>query len=283
MWPWGAKKKIAQLEQDLEASRKMFREAVAEHERMEYNHDLKRYIDICDKTAAGQIYNQILDRLNKNDEIADTTAIIKSNNKLKNMVKSLQLRLKTYTDTVIVDRYDVLDELIKDIDNFLSEENMMFIHDVKSELEKVDYYSKLNNVKFYNEEDVKVISIMINKAMQTYLEELLAGNNTAAINTFNIVEEFCKRSNYRQFVRRSVAMNNKTEILLNSIKDKLFKLYNRHSNEILDLKMDNKRLKEALLTDNKDRELLKYIEKVKHLERELDNIKVENEVLRSLR
>ena len=218
------------------------------------------------------------DRKLKAIEYKDTSDLLKESKQLKATIKSYQNRLRTYTSGLAKNRFEVIDDINSIIDKFLTEEDPMFIKYVKGPLDKAEYYEKLatkQSITLNNERDLLI------KILEKLCES--TGTPYPIVDAFirdilcEIAEVLYSRAMYKPFVRRSISMNNKTKDMLQEIQDKLMLLNDQYSEELINLRMENGRLKQdILLMTEKDDNL----SKIAKLEQEINNLKVENEALR---
>ena len=81
---------------------------------------------------------------------------------------------------------------------------------------------------------------------------------------------------FRSFVKRSIKLNYNAKILLESIKDRLIAINQAVDDEMTNLKIENRKLRDTIsqfTLDDKDR-------RIKELEKEIAGLRVENETLR---
>lgn len=211
-------------------------------------------------------------------EYKDISELLKENKQLKATIKSYQNRLRTYTSGLAKNRFEVIDSINSIVDKFLTEEDPMFVKYVKGPLDKAEYYEKLatkQSITLNNERDL----------LRKLLEEICVSTGTpypiaeafTRDTLCEIAERLYSRAMYKPFVRRSVSMNNKTKEILQEIQDKLMLLNDQYSEELINLKMENAKLKQdiLMLTEKDDN-----LSRIAKLEQEISSLRVENEALR---
>ena len=211
-------------------------------------------------------------------ESKDKEDLIKENKQLKATIKSYQNRLKTYTSGLTKNRFGVIDNINETIDKFLETEDAMFIKYVKGPLDKAGYYEKLATKHSITldktAEELTKLLVDANSVNDMYLEII---KRCIPESISNIAEELYSRAMYKPFVRRSISMNNRTKEIFQEIKDKLMLLSDQHSEELIELRLENSKLKQEIIsiTEKDDKAA-----RIQQLEREINNLKIENEALR---
>ncbi len=203
----------------------------------------------------------------------------KENRYLKANIKSLQNRLKTFTAGIEHRQtYEVVEELRGKIDKFLQDEDQLFVKNVKDKLVKADYFDKFATAN----------SITLNKDIEFSLDIIRDITNSYGDKDGSkfleahkkLALELYSRAMYKPFVKRSIAMNNKTKELLTEIMDTIFLLDDAITNELVNLRLENKRLKEVVLEMTSKDDKAKLIH---DLQQEIARLKVENEALRYMK
>ena len=252
---------LKQAKMDLaESNEGVMKAVLAETERVDglaktISSSVKTYIDFC-----------------KSKPQSDTIIQLEKENKqLKAQVKRLKTSLKTFTTMLDTDsQFKEINDIIDKISVFLDEEDNMFVKEVREPLENNNYYENIEvGDKITAKDLVDITDIII-----YHDKDAISGDVIDHINS--IIKKMFINGKYSKFVRRSVAMNNKTKDFIQDIKDMLCKLDENMTNELVKLKLENKELKNKILLLADD-DSSKTISK---LQQEISGLKIENEALR---
>lgn len=268
-WPWKSNEEVdkATLKIVVEDNERL-KQKVKELQ-SKLNDALLENDDIRNDMRVRKITNDSMTKPISNDNV---DKLIKENKQLKGTLKSYQTRLKTYRSGLIDnDKFESINSIKDSISKFLSDEEPLFVKYVKDPLDKAGYYEYLaTRLSITFEKELKYV-------MDKFKEIGPIFTNDTTDFVSSITKELYSRSMYRPFVRRSIAMNNKTKELLTDIQDKLDIVSDEVSKELIDLRLENKKLKDQLLqaTSNADTS-----EELQKLRQEISNLRVENEALR---
>lgn len=200
--------------------------------------------------------------------------------RLKGQINTLKARLDTFVAGLPQQHvFKQIDGFKAIINKFLENEQELFDESVREPLEDADFFEKFtvpDSIRKQSEEQM----ISIFRSLQQHISLLpnhLGDELSRVVYTItNILgkDVVLSSKNYEMYVKRSVGMNNKTKTMLYNLLDSIDMLEGHFTDEIVKLKLENQQLKSSILLDGDS------AKRINELEREIQNLKMENEVLR---